>query len=158
MQKLLLVFFLLFSQLLFAQRGVLYVKKKGFKTVKRFEEGTTIRFQTKNGQIVSGELALVNKDSIYVNEKWLATSSLKEIFLREKNSLSLNRIFLLTTAGVVLSTAGMTLAKWVDFKKALLYSAGLGYGNYLIHFFPKLSRRKFILGKKFTLQMLDLHF
>ncbi len=158
MQKLLLFFFLLFSQLLFAQRGALYVKKKGYKTVKRFEEGDAIRFQTKNGQMINGELTLVNKDSVYVNEKWFSTSSIKEIYLRERISLSLTPTFLLTTAGVALSTAGMTLAKWVSFKKALIYSAGLGYGNYLIHFFPKLSRRKFILGKKFTLQTLDLHF
>jgi len=56
----------------------------------------------------------------------------------------------LTTAGVALSTAGMTLAKRVSFKKALLYSAGAGYGNHVNHFFSKLNRRKFILAKKYV--------
>jgi hypothetical protein len=158
MQKLLLILLLFFSQTVWSQRGVLYVKKKGFKTVKRFDEGAVITFQTKNGRTVTGAMALVNKDSIYVNGSWFATGTIKRIFLREKTSFKINEIFLWATAGVALSTAGMTLAKWTDFNHALLYSAGLGYGNYLIRFFPKLSRRKFVLGKMYTLQTLDLHF
>lgn len=160
MQKLLLVFALLFSQTLFAQRGFLYVKKHGFKKVKSFAEGQIIQFQTNDYQMISGTLALVKNDSVDVNGTWFAITNIQKIILKNKTTTSpaTVKIFLLTTAGVILSTAGMTLAKWASFKKALTYSAAVGYGNYLISFFPKLKRKKYIIGKKYSLQTLDLHF
>jgi len=158
MQKLLLVFFLLFSQLVFAQRGFLYIKKKGFKKLRSFEEGSVIQFETRDNQFIYGELVLVKKDSIYVNNNWFATPAIEKIFLNKKNYRFDSKTFLLTTAGVAISTAGMTLANWTDFKRALGYSAGLGYGNFIIANFPSLKRKKYIIGKKFTLQTLDLHF
>lgn len=159
MQKLLLLFFLSLSQLVFAQRGFLYVKKKGFKKVRTFEEGSVLKFETKDNQIIYGGLALVKKDSVYVNGNWFDVRQVKKIFLREKKRKGFDTpTFLLTTAGVALSTAGMTLAKWVSFDKALSYSAGLGYGNFLITHFPNLKRKKYSIGKKFSLQTLDLHF
>lgn len=158
MQKLLLIAFLFFSQLVFAQRGFVYVKKKGFKKVKSFAEGSAIKFETKKHQTVYGSLAIVKKDSIYVNNSWFAVSDIRKIILRERSFDFDTETFLWTTAGVALSTAGMTLAKWASFEEALGYSAGLGYGNFLIRYFPKLKRKKYIIGKKFTLQTLDLHF
>jgi len=80
MQKLLLILFLLFSQLLMAQRGFLYVKKKGYKKVKTFEEGSIIKFETSDGSVIYGGLELVNKDSILVSGYWVATSVIKTIF------------------------------------------------------------------------------
>lgn len=159
MQKLLLIILLLLTQLAFAQKGFLYVKKKGFKKVKTFEEGSAIRFQTKDGTIFYGGLAFVKKDSIYVNGYWFAANDISKIVLREKKK---NRFdyptFLLTTAGVMLSTAGMTLAKWSSFNKSLQYSAGIGYTNFLISHFPNLKRKQYRIGKKFSLQTFDLHF
>lgn len=159
MQKLLLVFFLLFSQIVFAQRGFLYIKKKGFKKVKTFEEGDPIKFETRDNQVVYGGLAMVKKDSIYVNRYWFPVSEIKTISLTKKSSSPFDtEMFLWTTAGVALSTAGMTLAKWASFEKALGYSAGVGYGNYLIRYFPNLKRKKHNIGRKFSLQAFDLHF
>lgn len=158
MQKLLLIVLLVTAQNGYAQRGVLYVKKNGHKTVQRFQEGTEIRFETKDGKKISGMLTLVKKDSLFVNGGWYGTSSLSEIILRPRASYKMNKLFLLTTAGVVISTAGMTLAGWTSFKEALGVSAGVGYGNYFIKHFPKLKRRTYPLGKKFVLQTLDLHF
>jgi len=158
MQKLLAVFFLFLSQLLFAQKGFLYVKKKGFKKVRTFEEGSAVKFETNNWQVIYGGLALVRKDSIYVNGHWFAAADIKKIILRERNFAFDYETFLWTTGGVALSTAGMTLAKWSDFDKALEYSAGIGYGNFLIRYFPKFKRKKYKIGKKFTLQTFDLHF
>lgn len=159
MQKLLLIIFLFLAQFAFAQKGFLYVKKKGFKKVRTFEEGNAIRFETKDGSIVYGGLALVNKDSIYVNGNWFASKDIRKIILREKRKSQFDfPIFLWTTAGVVLSTAGMTLAKWSSFNKSLQYSAGIGYGNFLITHFPKLKRKQYKMGKKFSVQTFDLHF
>jgi hypothetical protein len=64
MQRLLLVLFLLFSQIVFAQRGFLYVKKKGFKKVRGFDEGSEIKFKTKDGEVIYGGIQLVKRDSI----------------------------------------------------------------------------------------------
>lgn len=158
MQKLLLILLLLFSQSLFAQRGFLYVKKKGFKKVRSFEEGSILKFKTKDGRVIYGRLALVKKDSIYVNENWFAADDIKTIFLRENHYQFDSKTFWLTTAGVALATAGITLAGWTDFGPALAYSAAIGYGNFLILNFPSLKRKKYNLGKKFTLQTFDLHF
>jgi hypothetical protein len=157
MQKLLLILFLLFSQLLLAQRGFLYVKKKGYKKVKTFEEGSILKFET-DGSIIYGGLELVKQDSILVNGYWIATSGIKTIFLRTGNYHFDSKTFLLTTAGVALATAGITLANWTSFENALAYSAAIGYGSFLIHNFPNIRRKKYNIGKKFTLQTLDLHF
>ena len=158
MQKLLLITLLIFSQSLLAQRGFLYVKKKGFKKVRTFEEGSTVKFKTRDEQVIYGGLALVKKDSIYVNGNWFATSDIKTIFLRDNHYQFDSKTFWLTTAGVALATAGITLAGWTDFGHALAYSAAIGYGNFLILNFPSLKRKKYSIGKKFTLQTFDLHF
>jgi hypothetical protein len=60
---------------------------------------------------------------------------------------------------VALSTAGMTLADWASFEKSLGYSAAIGYGNFLIRYLPAFLKRKhYNIGKKFSVQTLDLHF
>jgi hypothetical protein len=158
MQRLLLVLFLLFSQIVFAQRGFLYVKKKGFKIVRGFVEGSEIKFKTKDGEVIYGGIQLVKRDSIYVNSHWFNIKRINRIYLRDKKYHFNTQLFLLTTAGVAISTAGMTLAEWASFKDALAYSAGIGYGNFIIANFPSLKRKKYNIGKKFTLQTLDLHF
>ena len=158
MQKLLLIFFLFFSSAVFAQRGFLHVKKKGFKKVKSFSEGAAIKFETKHNEVIYGTIGLVNRDSVYVNGNWFDVDDINRIILREQKFEFDSKTFLLTTGGVVLSTAGMTLAKWTNLENALAYSAGIGYTNFLIRYFPKFKRKKYNIGKKFTLQTIDLHF
>lgn len=158
MQRLLLILFLFLSQIVFAQRGFLYVKKKGFKKVRSFEEGSLIKFRTIDGEVIYGGIQLVKSDSIYVNSNWFNVNRINKIYLREGKYHFDAKTFLITTAGVALSTAGMTLANWASFKDAFGYSAGIGYGNFVITHFPSLKRKNYYIGKKFTLQTLDLHF
>ena len=158
MQKLLLIFLLSFPQLLFAQKGFLYVKKKGYKKVRTFEEGSILKFETRDEQIIYGRLTLVKKDSIYVNSNWFASSDIRKIYLTDEKYHFDSKTFWLTTAGVALATIGLTLANWTSFGKALGYSAALGYGSFLLQNFPSLRRKKYDIGKKFTLQTFDLHF
>jgi hypothetical protein len=158
MQKLLLILLLLFSQIVLAQKGFLYVKKKGYKNVRTFKEGDILKFETRDGLNVYGGLALVKKDSIYVISYWFAAADIKKIFIRDNTYRFNSRMFLLTTAGVALATIGMTLANWASFEKALGWSAVIGYGNFLIYNFPSLKRKKYNIGKKFTLQTFELHF
>lgn len=109
--------------------------------------------------MVYGALALVKKDTIYVNGYEFALSAIRTIYVRETTRKTFSAETLLyTTAGVAISTTGMTLAKWANFKRALRYSGILGYGNFLIQYFPGLKRKKYETGKKFTLQAVDLRF
>jgi hypothetical protein len=158
MQKLLLVLFFFCTQQLFAQRGYLYIKKKGYKKVRTYAEGSAIHFQTRDGRTAAGYIALVKKDSLLVNNSWYRAGEISKIIIRGKVDGAIGTL-LWTTGGVALSTAGMTLAEWASFKKSLGYSAAIGYGNFLIQYLPSfIKRKKYNIGKKFTVQTLDLHF
>lgn len=157
MQKWLLLLCLVVSQNLMAQKGLLYVRKNGIKKVRTFAEGDVIHFTTKDKQVVRGPIAMVKKDSLYINGFWYRSGNISRIILRARNKVM--PALLLTTAGVALSTAGMTLAKWGSFEGSAKTSAGLGYGNFLIRNGPKLiKRRSYRIGRKFRLQTFDLHF
>jgi len=158
MQKLLLVALLVCSNSLFAQKGFLYVKKKGYKKVRTFEEGNPVKFRTKDDQIVFGTMALVKKDSILVNNKWFGANNIKTIYLRDNHYQFDSHTFWLTTAAVALAAVGMTLAGWASFGKSLGYSAAFGYGSFLLRNLPDASRKKYNIGKKYSLQTFDLHF
>jgi len=159
MQKLLLILCLLVTQTLLAQRGWIYIKKNGFKKVRSFNEGSSLKFKTKQERIVTGTLIFVKKDSIYVNADAFALSDITTIYVRDrKKSKASMQTFLYTTAGVALTTTGIVLAKWDSFQRGLIYSAIIGYGNFLIKHFPSFKRKKYQMGKKFTLQAIDLHF
>jgi hypothetical protein len=79
MQKLLLLVLLVYSGSLFSQRGYLYVKKKGFKKVRTFEEGSMLKFETRKDKVVYGTLALVKKDSVRINDHWFATNNITTV-------------------------------------------------------------------------------
>ncbi|HEU4471405.1 MAG TPA: hypothetical protein VFR58_09990 [Flavisolibacter sp.] len=157
MQKWLLIVLLMVSQAAVGQHGMIFVKKRGLKKVATFVEGAPIVFHKKDGSIVNGVLALVRNDSLYVNGYSHHISTVSRIIIRPKNQ-SIVPDLLLTTAGVGIATAGITLAKWKDFKGALLYSSGMGYGQLLIKNVSRLSRKQYRIGRKFRLQTLDLHF
>jgi len=157
MQKWLLLLFLFAAYSSSAQRGMLFVKKKGFKKVASFAEGSPIIFQTKDGGISEGYISLIRNDSIYVNGLAYHKNYISRIILRKKNH-QLKSDLLYTTAGVVICTAGMTLAKWTTPENAFVSSAAIGYGNLLIANLWMFSRKQYLLGKRFSLQTLDLHF
>ena len=156
-KPLLLVLLLCATQLVFAQRGYLNVKKNGYKKVKSFPEGAAIEFYTKQGFHSAGYIALIKKDSFQVNSKWYHSKDITKIILRKGDNLLTP--FLWTTLGVALSTAGMTAAKWGTFEESLKWSAVIGYGNFMIFSLPKiLKRNKYKIGKKFSVHTIDLHF
>jgi hypothetical protein len=157
MQKWLLVFVLLFSQAVTAQRGMVFVKKNGYKKVHSFAEGDPITFQVKDGFITSGYISLVRNDSIYVNGMGFSARSVSRIFLREKKH-ELPRQFLLTTGYVLVIAGAASVSKNYSFGSALGIAAILGYGQLLIRQIPNLKRYKYKIGKKFSIQTLDLHF
>jgi hypothetical protein len=55
------------------------VKKKGFKKVRTFEEGSMLKFETRKDKVVYGTLALVKKDSVRINDHWFATNNITTV-------------------------------------------------------------------------------
>jgi hypothetical protein len=157
MQKQLLVIFLLLSFSGMAQRGLVFVKKNGIKRVALFAEGAPVSFLIQDYGKMDGTITLVSHDTIFINGLGFPARSVKTIFLPRRND-HLPTQLLYATAGVVLCTAGITAAKWASFKNALAYAAGIAYLPYAIPAIKMLRRKKYRIGKKFTLQPLDLHF
>jgi hypothetical protein len=141
-----------------AQRGMIFIKKNGLKKVATYHEGSFIQFQNGDKTTVAGYIALVKGDSLYVNGRYYPVAQIRKIILLRSNKDGVKKLLLYTTAGLALSTVGMTLAKWTSFKTAAAVSAGLGYGNFLIHVVPGLKRGHYSIGKKFSIQVIDLHF
>jgi hypothetical protein len=157
MQKLLLVFCLLCYQLCFSQRGLLFVKKHGHK-VATFPEGAAVKFKLKDQSIVAGYISIVKSDSLNINGFWFPQSSIKEIVFAEKPNEHLAQQILLTTAFIAFTTTAITISKQMDFKSAVISSSALGFGRLFISLLPHFKRTKYRIGKKFTVQTLDLHF
>lgn len=159
---LLIIFFLLCSLFVQSQLAYLFVKKDGHK-VKTYVEEDRITLELQSGTIVRGLITLLKDDTIFINGKPIPAPSVKSVILREKNKKSFHvsaKAWLLITGGVALTTAGLTASKQAKFKEALTAGLVLGYGPVLVQYLmSKISfkRKKYPIGKKFYLQVLDFH-
>ena len=159
----LLILLLLIGNVCIAQKGYLLVKKNGRK-VRTFPERTVITIQTDRSGVRQGYINIAKNDSIFIGGVGFHQSEIKKIILRQSKKLSLKidpKLIALITLGVGLSTAGMTLSKYETFSTALTYSATLGYSPILISTIRNkisFSRKKYKIGKKFTVQVLDFYF
>jgi len=158
MQKWLLILCVLLFQTALAQHGMIFVKKRGIKKVATISEGSTFRFRKTDDSVIHGTLAMVKNDSVFVNGYWHAVADIRRVIIRPKDEKTLGNQLLLTTAGVGMITAGMTLAKWEDFRTSLAVASGMGFGNFLLQVVPRLKRRQYRIGRRFRLQPLDYHF
>lgn len=165
MKRLLLpVLFLLaclFSQ---AQTGYLFVKKGGNKK-KTYTEGSTIYLRLKDESFRYGLITRLMNDTIYVSGSPVPCAAIKEVLLtdpakgKRKFHIDAGQL-LLITGGVGLVTAGLTLSKQASFKEAITAGTVIGYGPLALGYLKsKISfrRKKFIIGKKFRLQVLDFY-
>ncbi len=140
-----------------AQRGMLFIKKKGYKNVASFSEGQQISFQNDKGEYVKGMIWIVRNDSILVDGQMHAVSSISRIILRPKDN-KLVKEFFITTGAIVASSGFMRLANWSTFPAALSHNAAIGYGNIVIRSLRKIKRKQYRIGKKYSIQSLDLRF
>jgi hypothetical protein len=155
----LLLLLSLFAQ---SQDGYLFVKK-GIKKKKTYNEGSRIFLQTKGDTLIGGIITMLRNDTIWINGLPVPAKKVKAVFpsqkQRKKFHVSTGE-FLLITGGVALATAGLTLSKQEQFKDALIAGSVIGYGNLGIQYLmSKLSfkRKKYRIGRKFQLQVLDFH-
>lgn len=163
MNRLLVFTIFLFTSLLsHSQTGYLFVKK-GFKKKKTYTEGDYIYLRLDNNSISYGMITRLMNDTIYLSGRPVPCKIVKEVIVRQKSRKDFHisgKDFLLITGGVGLVTGGLTLSKQADFKEALTAGLVMGYGPLLVGYAKSkisLKRKKYRIGKKFRLQVLDFY-
>jgi hypothetical protein len=145
-----------------AQKAWLFLKK-GPKKKRTWLEGDRIMLRLPGDTIVGGLITHLRDDTIYLLGKPIPVAKVEAVVLRQKGSAKLEIPFnklLIITGGVVLTTVGLTLSGQVNEKEALTAGLTIGYGPLLVMGLVrkiKAGRREFRLGKKFRLQLLDIH-
>lgn len=163
MNRLLLVFILL-SSFVFAQSqtGYLFVKK-GFKKKRTYTEGSTIYLRLHDNRVQYGMITRLMNDTIFISGLPVPRMAVKEVIVSTKTKKSFHvplKDLLLITGGAALVTGGLTLSKQADFNEALIAAAVMGYGPLAIGYLKSkisLRRKKFRIGKKFRLQVIDFY-
>jgi len=159
---LLLSIFLLSSIFSSSQTGYLFVKK-GIKKKKLYTEGENIYLRLNNDSLYYGMITRLMNDTIFVSGRPLPRIAVKEVIISNKTRQSFHvpvKDLLLITAGVALITGGLTLSKQAELKQALIAGALIGYGPLAFGYLKSkisLNRKKFKIGRKFRLQMIDFY-
>jgi hypothetical protein len=163
MNRLLVISILLLASLFsFSQTGYLFVKK-GIKKKKIYTEGDNIHLRLQNDSIYYGMITRLMNDTIYVSGRPVPRKAVKEVIIRKRqhNTFQVSaKNLLLITGGVALITGGLTLSKQAEFKESLMAGAVIGYGPLAVGYLKSkisLKRKKYKIGKKFRLQMLDFY-
>jgi hypothetical protein len=163
MNRLLFILLFLFSfSIAESQQGYLFIKK-GYKKKKTYLEGDRILLQLKNDSICSGQITLLLNDTIWISGFPVRRDAVKAVILNRKPKKNFHisgKDLLLITGGVALTTAGLTLSNQAEFKEALAAGLVIGYSPLLLKYIGSkisLRRKKFRIGKKFRLQVLEFH-
>lgn len=162
MNRLLLAFACIITSILcHAQSGYLFVKK-GVKKKATYTEGTSISLRLQNDSLRHGLITRLINDTIFINGRPVPRQAVKEILLedRERKFRIPFRDFMLITGGVALVTAGLSLSDQAEFREALMAGLVIGYGPLAIGYVKSkisLKRKKYRIGKKFRLQMIDFY-
>jgi hypothetical protein len=144
-----------------AQVGYLFVKK-GYKKKKTYGEGDRISLLAKDGKVYNGLITLLRNDTIFINGTPMPAAGVEAVLLNPKRKAFhvSTKDLLLIAGGAGLTTAGLTLSNQAGFREALTAALVIGYGPLLIKYIGSkisLKRKKYTIGKKFRLQVLDFH-
>lgn len=164
MNRLLLVLILISSSIVsHSQAGYLFVKH-GYKKKKTYLEGDRVMLQLKDGYIVNGLITLLRNDSIWMNGTPIPRKEVGAVLLpRKKNPFPADaKTMLLIGAGSALVTVGLTINDRETFGHALVAGLVIGYGPLLVKYLGKgflmsLQRKRYLIGRKYQLQVLDFH-
>jgi hypothetical protein len=158
----LFVCLLLFSFSSSAQFNQLILRKNGIAQ-KRYSEGSVITIQTKLGLKYSGTIYLIQNDSIYFSGGGIHKNDIVAVF---KNSGTKGKIipfskeaFLYANAGIPLFTAGLVISGQ-PFVTSLIAGVTLVYAPILFYNIKRIitnGSRRYSIGKKYDLQVLDLY-
>ena len=126
-------------------------------------EGEIISLRLKNDTVYHGRITRLMNDTIFVSGRPVPRITVKEVLTPPDKSQKFHistKDFLLVTAGVALVTAGLTASNQAEFEEALLAGAVIGYGPLAIAYLKNtvsFQRKKYRIGKKFRLQMIDFY-
>jgi hypothetical protein len=161
--RLLLIIIFLFSFLIgHTQSGYLFIKK-GIHKKRTYTEGDELMLQLQNGFIMKGTITTLRNDTIFLNGRPVPIANVKVVIVstRAKKEFHTSaKEILLLTGVAALVTAGITLSDQAEIKEAAIAGVVIGYSPLLIRYVgSKLSfkRKKFVIGKKFRLQILDFY-
>ena len=165
LRRSILILVLLFvCSLSFSQQGFLFVKK-GFHKKRTSTEGDLLHVKLSDGSYRKGVITLLRNDTIYINGEPVWRLLVTKVLLEGKPKIPPPdaQTLLLIGAGVALTTAGITLSKQAEFEQALVAGLVIGYGPLVIKhagggLIRSFKRKKFKIGKKFRLQVLDFYF
>lgn len=163
MNRLLLLLLALFSfAVCQSQTGYLFVKK-GSKKKRTYLEYDRIMLRLQDGTMRYGMITRLMNDTIFLSGKPIPRTSVAQVVLSERKKKKFHvplKELLLITGGVALTTAGLTLSEQATFKEAATAGATIGYGPLVVGYAQSkisLKRKKFKIGKKFRLQILDFY-
>jgi hypothetical protein len=155
--------FLLLSSASHSQAGYLFVKK-GIKKKRIYMEGSSISFKLIDGTYVKGIITLLRNDTIFLNGRPIHKTAVKEVLLkkRPKKPFPDTKTLLTIGAGAALTSAGLAISKQASTKDALIAGPVIGFAPLLLKHFGgraigAIPRKKFRIGKKFYLQILEFH-
>lgn len=160
----LLLLFLGCSFFSFPQQGFLFVKK-GFHKKKIYTEGDPIRVKLGDGSYRIGIITLLRNDTLFINGQPVYRPLITEVLLKIKPKTPFPadaKTMLIVAGGAALTTTGLILSKQASTKDALIAGPVIGFAPLLLkhfgsRFFRLFIRKKFRIGKKFHLQVLDFH-
>ncbi len=162
MNRLLVILFFMSSLSSWSQTGYLFVKK-GIKKKKIYTEGENIYLRLQSDSVYYGMITRLINDTIYISGRPVPRIAVKEVIIGKKQPGSFGvsaKNLLLITGGVALVTAGLTLSEQAEFKEALIAGLVMGYGPLAVGYLKSkisLKRKKYKIGKKFRLQVLDFY-
>lgn len=163
MNRLLFIILLLFSFIVcYPQTGYLFIKK-GTHKKRTYNEGDDLMLQLQNGFVMKGTITILRNDTIFLNGRPVPVKSVKAVIVstKAKKAFQTNaKEILLLTGVAALVTAGITLSDQAEFNEAIIAGVVIGYSPLLFRYLKStisFRRKKFIIGKKFRLQILDFY-
>ncbi len=158
-----MILLLLCSLFSFSQTGYLFVKK-GIKKKRIYTEGDAIHVKLGDNSHKQGTITLLRNDTIFINGRPVPRVDIEEVLLKRKPKKPFpdGKTVAMIAAGSAMTTAGLAISKQATTEEALIAGPVIGFGPLLIkHFGGRLirsfHRKKFRIGKRFYLQVLDFH-
>lgn len=162
----LLSFILIFSLLssnLYSQLGYLFVKKGSHKK-QTYIEGDMIHVRLQDGNSVKGRITLLRNDTVFISGYSVPRVNITEVLLDPdtKRPFSTEGKNALLVVGVAaLTTITLVATKTASEEKALVIGMAAGLGALIIKYLGTriglFVRKKYRIGKKYHLQVLDFH-
>ena len=128
----------------------------------KYQKDDPIIIITNYQQPVQGVITNMFDDSIFINQMGFSLKEIigiKKIIHKKRSSISVEQYGFIALGSLLMAT-GVYIAGWEDLKTSAMYALAIGFGpiilNKLISSASIFKRKKYMLGKKYQLQILDL--